>query len=90
MLFRAHDGEVSEAPEDERVIVRFVQPRNSIVSKFRSSQYDVADYKAGAYLDIVLKRSEVEDLQLEGYKLKITQTEEDYIRDFVRGSENPS
>ncbi|OPX27605.1 MAG: hypothetical protein B1H06_04645 [Candidatus Cloacimonas sp. 4484_143] len=60
----------------EHVVVRFDNPSDEIISKFTANEYDVASYKPGEYLDIVVPMDEYNDLLESGYSVRITQTEE--------------
>jgi hypothetical protein len=87
VLTRTNDNDPSEAPILNRVVVRFIEPLDEIVAEFNNPQYDVVDYEPGISLDIVMTESEFEDLQLNGYEIVMLQTEEEFIREFIRKSE---
>ncbi|MCD4795544.1 MAG: carboxypeptidase regulatory-like domain-containing protein, partial [Candidatus Cloacimonetes bacterium] len=61
---------------EEKIVVRFDNPDDSIVNEFTPSEYDVASYKLGKYLDLVITLSKYEELISKGYGIRITQTEE--------------
>ena len=61
---------------EERIVVRFDNPDDSIVNEFTLDEYDVASYKPGIYLDLVITLSKYEELVSQGYGIRITQTEE--------------
>jgi carboxypeptidase T len=60
----------------DQVVVRFDNPTSEIVREFNSIDYDVASYKPGEYLDIVIQLEDYDGLVNSGYSVRITQTEE--------------
>ncbi len=88
LLIGQYGERETESVSDERVVARFVDPSRDTVRQFRSPEYDVVKYEPGAYLDIVLRQSEFESLQLEGFELEIVETEATYIRDVIRKAES--
>ncbi len=62
-------------PAEEQMVVRFNKPTEDIVKEFFSPKYDVAAYRPGVFLDIVITRSEFKKLVLRGFDIRITQTE---------------
>ena len=62
-------------PGDEMVVVRFSNLTKDITETFLSPNYDVAAYRPGEYLEIVITRSEYQKLRIQGIDAKITQTE---------------
>ena len=59
----------------ERFVVRLNNPSLEEVKYFKTHNYDVASYKPGVYLDLVVDKSTYQNLISQGYTLKITQTE---------------
>jgi len=60
----------------EKMVVRFEYPSQHIVREFNNTKYDVASYKPGEYLDIVVTGTIYEQLLARGLNISITQTEE--------------
>ena len=60
---------------EEKMVVRFTEPYKVILSEFLTEIYDIAAYKPGMFLDIVINRNEYEDLLRRGFDVQITQTE---------------
>ena len=59
----------------EQVVIRFDDVTPEIINTFNEPDYDVASYKPGEYLDIVVDINEYENLLSSGYSVRITQTE---------------
>ncbi len=59
----------------EKMVVRFNEPNLQIVREFRNDQHDVASYRPGEYLDIVVTESFYNELKARGLDISITQTE---------------
>jgi len=64
----------SESPGEEMAVVRFHKPNEAVVKEFLSPNYDVAAYRPGVYLDIVMKMSEYGKLLKRGFDVEVTQT----------------
>lgn len=60
----------------ERMVVRIESPEHNLVSGLMNQGYDIASYRPGEYLDIVVTDAEKEQLLNTGLQLEITQTEE--------------
>nr|NQU93856.1 carboxypeptidase regulatory-like domain-containing protein [Bacteroidota bacterium] len=58
-----------------KVIIRFQNPDAATVKTFTRSNYDVAAYKPGSFLDLVVLQNEFERLVDEGYDISIIKTE---------------
>jgi len=78
---------VSILTASNSVVIRFQQPDPEILSQFLNSNYDVASYKPGVFLDLVVSHEEYENLVEQGYKVNITQTEEQMISNLNEPSE---
>ncbi|HHE38846.1 MAG TPA: hypothetical protein ENL20_09780 [Candidatus Cloacimonetes bacterium] len=61
---------------EEKVVIRFEYPTAQVLKEFTPEFYDIASFKPGQYLDIVVTRSKYEELLNRGYKIKIVQTEQ--------------
>ncbi len=61
---------------EEKMVIRIEKPDEQVLREFTPELYDIASYKPGEYLDIVVTRSKFEELLNKGFKIKITQTEE--------------
>jgi carboxypeptidase T len=64
----------------EQVVVRFDNPTNEIIKEFTTNDYDVASYKPGEYLDLVVHITDYNKLLDSGYEVRITQTEDQLIQ----------
>jgi len=60
---------------EEKIIIRFTEPDKFVSSEFLTKRYDIAAYKPGLFLDIVVTRSEFKDLLKRGFDVQVTQTE---------------
>ena len=60
---------------EEKMVIRFSPPTPAIVAEFTKTNYDVAAYKPGEYLDVVVSDSQTESLRTAGYDFRVTQTE---------------
>ncbi len=58
-----------------RLVARIDNPAPSILQRFQSEEADIAAYKPGIYLDLVLSREQFTLLQQEFPGIRITQTE---------------
>ena len=58
------------------VVIRFKDPDSQIISTFVDGNYDIAAFKSGEFLDIVVTETEYQELLAQGYNVVITQTEE--------------
>ena len=65
----------SELPGDEKVVIRFHNPDETVIKEFLSPEYDVGAYRPGVYLDIVTTMSKYRELVKRGFDVKVTQTE---------------
>ncbi len=59
----------------EKMVIRISDPSPSTVTRFVKDDYDIAAYKPGEYLDIVVTDEQASDLSSEGYDFRTTQTE---------------
>lgn len=60
---------------DGSFVIRFDNPTSQIVNTFTEDKYDVAAYKPGEFLDIVVTELKYQELLKQGYDVVITQTE---------------
>ncbi len=67
---------VSTLLADSNFVIRFNQPDEQIVNKFTTDRYDIAAYKPGKFLDIVVSDAQYQKILTQGFDVKITQTEE--------------
>ncbi len=65
---------------DGNYVIRFNNPDLQIIKTFNDTNYDVAAYKPGEFLDIVVSEVEYQELLAQGYDVVITQTEEQMKR----------
>ena len=61
---------------DGSFVVRFDNPTSQILNTFTEDEYDIAAYKPGEFLDVVVTEVEYQELLANGYNVIITQTEE--------------
>ncbi len=57
-------------------VIRFEVPTLQIINTFTEDNYDIAAYKLGEFLDIVVSEIEYHELLAQGYDVVITQTEQ--------------
>lgn len=55
----------------QSVIVRFENPDSEILKEFTQAKYDVAAYKPGEFLDILIPESDYEKMIAQGYEIQI-------------------
>ena len=58
----------------EKVIIRFSNPEPITVKKFTQPNYDVAAYKPGEFLDLVVTDAEYQKILDQGYSVEIVKT----------------
>ncbi|MCP4351931.1 MAG: hypothetical protein GY795_41235 [Desulfobacterales bacterium] len=71
----AQTGMAETSPPEEQMVVRLNNPTDDVVKEFFSPKYDVAAYRPGVFLDLVVTRSEFKKLAMRGLDIRITQTE---------------
>lgn len=59
----------------QKVVIRFEKPGEKTVKQFTQPEYDVAAYKPGEFLDVVVFENEYERILASGYPVEIVQTE---------------
>ena len=59
----------------EKIIIRIENPDQFTVKKFNSENYDIAAYKPGDFIDLVVTQQEYEKLMNLGYQAEIIKTE---------------
>ncbi|HHN48004.1 MAG TPA: hypothetical protein ENN08_03600, partial [Bacteroidales bacterium] len=59
----------------ERVIIRLENPMLEDVKHFSENNYDIASYRPGDYLDLVVTHDEFERLVSDGFRFAVFQTE---------------
>ena len=65
-------------------VIRFNHPSSQIIDTFTMEHYDIAAYKPGEFLDIVVTEVEYQELLAKGYDVVITQTEKQLVEN-LRG-----
>lgn len=75
---------IARDAENERVVVRFSAPVESILEEFLRPEYDVAFYKPGVRLDIVMTATEYDELVARGYDAFVVRTEEQARKNLER------
>ncbi len=75
---------ISVLVADNNYVIRFDRPNSQIINTFTAENYDVAAYKPGEFLDIVVSEVEYQKLLEQGYDVIITQTEKQLVNN-LRG-----
>ncbi len=75
---------VSILVADGNFVIRFNNPDLQIIKTFNYTNYDVAAYKPGEFLDIVVSDVEYQELVAQGYDVVVTQTEE-HMKNNLKG-----
>ncbi|MBK6964736.1 MAG: carboxypeptidase regulatory-like domain-containing protein [Bacteroidales bacterium] len=78
-------GWILLAQAQERFVARIESPRVTDLSEFLKTGYDIAAFKPGKYIDLVLNQEQLFNLQSTGYSLVITQTEKQLKDNMVAG-----
>ena len=73
---------LSSLVAEERMVVRFVDPDKTVLTEFNETDYDVAAFKPGEFLDLVVSKSQYGELLTRGFHITITQTEEQLKENF--------
>ncbi|MBW6516802.1 MAG: hypothetical protein K0B81_09375, partial [Candidatus Cloacimonetes bacterium] len=60
----------------ERMVIRFLEPHPQMVHSLLEENYDIASYRPGEYLDLVVSGDQLQYFQSLGYEPIITQTED--------------
>ena len=60
---------------EKKMVIRFDTPSQAIITEFTKDNYDIAAYKPGNYLDIVVSDELAVTLSTRGYDFHVTQTE---------------
>ena len=47
---------------EERMVVRFVDPDKTVLTEFNETDYDIAAFKPGEFLDLVVSKSQYGEL----------------------------
>jgi len=76
---------LSTLKSEEKFVIRFNEPDNEIVEEFTSEHYEVASYKPGIYLDLLVNNRIYEELINRGFDLEITQTETQLRQNMIAG-----
>ncbi len=67
---------LSSLVAEERMVVRFVDPDKTVLTEFNETDYDIAAFKPGEFLDLVVAKSQYEELLSRGFQIIVTQTED--------------
>ncbi len=67
---------LSSLVAEERMVVRFVDPDKTVLTEFNETDYDIAAFKPGEFLDLVVAKSQYEELLTRGFHITVTQTED--------------
>lgn len=78
-------GWIFLAQAQERFVARIESPQVADLSEFLKTGYDIAAFKPGKYIDLVINHQELQNLQSNGFSLEITQTERQLKENMVAG-----
>ena len=70
---------------EEKFVIRFNNPTREIVIEFTSEKFDVASFKPGIYLDLVVNESLYNEIEARGFDIEITQTESQLRENMIAG-----
>lgn len=70
---------------EEKFVIRFNNPTRKIVNEFTSEEFDIASFKPGIYLDLVVSESQYKEIEARGFDLEITQTESQLRENMIAG-----
>ncbi len=60
----------------EKMVIRLDDPGSAAVEQLVTDGYDIASYRPGEYLDIVVDTTELSSIRSQGFDIEITQTED--------------
>lgn len=66
---------IASQANDEKIVARFTTPSDEVLAEFTRPGYDVAAFKPGEFLDIVVTRTEFDALISRGFQARIVETE---------------
>ncbi len=69
----------------KKFVIRFNNPTLEIVNEFSSEKFDIASFKPGIYLDLVVNESQYREIEARGYDIEITQTESQIRDNMIAG-----
>ena len=69
----------------EKAVVRISNAKQADFINLTKKNYDIASYKPGVYLDVVIELENIKSLEAEGYELKIVQTEAQAKENMIAG-----
>jgi hypothetical protein len=69
----------------EKAVVRISDAKQADFINLTKKNYDIASYKPGAYIDVVIELENIETLEAEGYTTTIVQTEAQAKENMVAG-----
>lgn len=69
----------------EKSVVRIEQPSAEAYKDFVMNKMDIAAYRPGIFIDLVVNQSEIEKLKSEGYSIKVMQTYDQMKENMVAG-----
>jgi hypothetical protein len=70
---------------EEKFVIRFNNPTCEIVNEFTSEEFDIASFKPGIYLDLVVIKSQYKEIEARGFDIEITQTESQLRENMISG-----
>jgi len=65
------------ASAQQKLVIRLEHPDEKVVKHFIEQDYDIASYRPGEYLDLVVDETDYRRLQSQGYQFRIFQTEDE-------------
>lgn len=66
---------ITSALYSQQIIIRLEKPAPAALNYFYDNDYDIASYRPGEYLDLVVPEDELSRLRSQGYDFKLFQTE---------------
>ena len=70
---------------EEKFVIRFNNPIREIVNEFSSEEFDIASFKPGIYLDLVVNETQYREIKARGFEIEITQTESQLRENMISG-----
>ena len=55
---------------EEKMVIRFENPDEAVINKFNNTEYDVAAFKPNVFLDLVVSKSNYEEIYHKDLQLR--------------------
>jgi len=69
---------ISTLISQEKVLIRIENPTKTDINEFYKNSYDIAAYKPGSFLDLVVSYKEFENLVNKGYQATVFETDTEF------------